>query len=116
MQEMTREQLAPVAQLLLQDPATYRAYGPYWWSIKAALASAYPNQLWFAQGYDDTRIRKLMERWYPDPQDLLAAALNHYRQKVVNGERYEGHSYLPGPNEETYNLYDPDMGPANATH
>ncbi|PIG96917.1 hypothetical protein [Deinococcus sp. UR1] len=116
---VTRQQLAGAAQLLLQDPATYAAYGAFWWSMKRLLAREYQGdaRLWFAGPHDDARVRGIIERKYPTEQALYAAALHHYSQKVGWGEAYANHSYLPGRNMEPYLLTDPDMDAANApTH
>lgn len=116
---VTRAQLASVAQILLQDPARYAAFGAFWWTIKALLHREFKgdDRVWFTGGHDDDRVRQIIERKYPDEQARLAAALHHYAQKVTWGEHYGNHSYLPGRNMETYLLNDPDMDAGNApTH
>lgn len=115
-QPVTRQQLAAVAQLLNQDPALYHAFGALWWSVKAMLAREFAGEhrLWFLRGYDEPKTRAIFERRYPDEQSRFAAALHHYGEKLAWGEQYADHSYLPGPNQESYRLNDPDMDAANA--
>ena len=113
---VTRQQLGAVAQLLNQDPASYHAYGLFWWTIKALLRREMGGEarLWFLGPADEPRSREMVARIYPQEQQQFAAALEHYRRKVEIGEIYADHSYLPGRDMTPYTLYDPDMDAANA--
>lgn len=115
MTRVTAKQLTTVTHLLAKKPETYRAYGPYWWSIKRWMKreNMGAGSLYFLGEYDETETRKIIEKCYPDEQDRFASALQHYEQKVLRGEVTDGSSYLPTPDMSPYQLTDPDLGPAN---
>lgn len=109
------EQFRGIVQLLQQDPATYRAFGVYWWPLKRMLKEHYDTEtLYFLGGVDDPEVRELVEtHWKHDDRTLFRAAMNHFREKTLWGERYDGLSSLP-TDGAPYMLEDLDMGPANA--
>jgi hypothetical protein len=102
-----------IVQLLQRDPGSYRAFGPYWWPLKQMLRRHYATETLYLLGnHDEPVTRGALERHYPDEEALFVAAVNHYREKAVLGERYDGSSSLPDGAD--YALFDPDGGVANA--
>jgi hypothetical protein len=112
--EIRPEQLRGVVQLLENDPASYRAFGPFWWFIKRLLRRFYAQNraLYFLGGSDEPETRRRLAGLYPSESGMFEAALHHYAAKVQYGEVYDGESYWPD-DESPYRLVDPDMGPAN---
>lgn len=105
--------LTGIVQALNADPATYRAFGPFWWGIKQQLKAHFtPKQLYFLGSENDPRAQRRMQKLYPDPDVFLQAAIQHYSTKIQWGEPYDGHSYFPDT-EDPYQLMDADFGPAN---
>lgn len=102
---MNRLQAQSIVQMLQHDPLYFRAFGPFWWPVKAALKRA---------GFTRDNIPHLGD--YVDPQarhffdgrptaDVLGEALIYQAERV---------HHLHDPNHETpdgdpYTLRDEDV-------
>lgn len=107
-----KQNLAGVVQILQHTPENYRAFGPYWWSLKRFIRRHYPGMFYWAAGrVDDEQAREAVESELPDEQKILAAACDHYARMVLQGTPTIGSGNLP--DGSPYQLDDPDMGPAN---
>lgn len=90
-----------IARRMQDSPAQYLEFGPYWWAVKAVLASA-----GFNVGSSGEPI--VAERFGdPDPVNVLVAAeafKDHYRATY-----FVGHNSFDIGDGEAYLLEDPDM-------
>jgi len=101
-----------IAKLLDANPATYRAFGVYWWTLKRLMRESGMRR-WYLGPTDDLPCRMRIRREIgTDPATLLAAAAHHYRTKALHGEAFDGGSRYPGDDDDPYELVDEDFGPA----
>ncbi len=90
-----------LASQLRQDPRRYLWFGPWWWTIKKAMAAAGEN---FGPE-DDTYARTLMESTAPTPEDAIKRAMRHYDRMTG---AFRNHDFTL-PNGQPYFLNDPDV-------
>jgi len=108
---MQEERLRGVIQLLQANPSNYRAFGPYWWSIKRILKEHYNQDVLYALGpQDEPETRAILAKLWPAEESRWEAALNHYVEKTVHGEAQDRYSALP--DGSPYEVHDQDFGPA----
>lgn len=103
-----------IANLLDARPGTYRAFGVYWWALKRHMRASGMRR-WYLGASDDVPCRARVRREIgDDPARVLAAAAQHYREKIAWGEGGDGASTFPGEDDDPYELTDPDFGPVAA--
>lgn len=99
---------ASTLQLLQQDPRRYRAFGVYWYLVKAVLKKYYTRDNLHLLG--DHVDQSVVERMpaHADLQEALAAATDEYRQNASFGM---GSNWVEDPvGGGTFQLVDPDAG------
>lgn len=108
--------LEPLVTKLQQDPASYRAFGPFWWFVKNQLRAARidKNTLAWLGRADDPAATAQLRALYPTDDEMWRAALHHFNQKATWGETRLGHSHLP--DGTLYDLKDPDLAVLEYTH
>ncbi len=93
--------------LLLQNPANYRAFGAYWFLVKALLKRIYPpEEIPMLGDYEDQTVIARMPAGL-GLAELLAAAGVEYQANATLGTRRER---LEDEDGEFFTLSDPDMG------
>lgn len=102
---------ASTLQLLQDDPRRYRAFGPYWWLVKALLKRFYTrDNLMLLGDYVAADAGERMPE-HADLESALAAAIEEYRQ---NATFNLGRDRVVDRNGEAYSLVDTDAGPAGS--
>ncbi|MHA0048580.1 hypothetical protein [Deinococcus sp. PEB2-67] len=104
--------LHTIAQLLTQDPGSYRGYGWLWWALKALLRATYTTDDLSLLGTctNPTAVR-LATQHHPTPDDVIRAAIDHYEYRAQRGLQYAADDHLP--DGAPIRITDPDAGYAN---
>ncbi len=98
---------ASTLALLQEDPRRYRAFGPYWYFVKAVLKRFYTvENLHLLGGYMDQSV---IDRMPPHAslEEALAAAIEEYRQ---NASFNLGSNVVTDQYGEAFTLVDTDAG------
>ena len=102
-----------IVQLLQADPKQYKAFGPYWWSVKRMLKEHYgPKALYLLGAQDDRETRIGVESHHGGDEEVWTAAIEHFRESVQTGN-IDRVTEIPGGDGAFYSVNDPDAGPAN---
>jgi hypothetical protein len=99
-----REFAASTLALLAEDPRRYRAFGQYWYFVKALLKMFYDqHNLYMLGDYVDPSVVERMPKM--GAMDTLQAAAEEYRQnasfRLLSNE-------VEDDDGETFTLIDPD--------
>lgn len=93
--------------LLIENPANYRAFGVYWFLVKALLKRIYPSaEMPILGDYVDPSVIERMPKGLT-LGELLAAAGEEYGANSSLGTPADR---LEDPDGEFFTLADPDMG------
>lgn len=98
---------ASTLQLLQQDPRRYRAFGAYWWLVKAVLKQFYTRDNLHLLGDHQAPDAEARMPAHNDLQEALAAAVEEYRQ---NASFNLGSNQVADRDGEMYTLQDLDAG------
>lgn len=102
-----RKFAASTLQLLQEDPRRYRAFGAYWYLVKAVLKRFYTrDNLHLLGEYMDQSVIDRMPV-HADLGAALAAAIEEYRQ---NASFNLGANVVTDDHGEAFTLIDPDAG------
>ncbi|RIW17863.1 hypothetical protein [Vibrio harveyi] len=86
--EFVSKQLTGIKKMLTANPAMYRLYGAYWWSVKALLV----EHGFYDWTNDEENTREHFN--YDDPNYLLAAAWAYHNHQLESGSMTPNlHSY-----------------------
>jgi hypothetical protein len=103
-----------ILHILDHDPASYVAFGVYWYPLKRLMLDA-GHKRWYLGTADDAPTRaRIGSSIGRDPDLILRHAAHHFRAKCDAGERYLPGSTFPDDSDDTYLTHDPDFGPAAA--
>ena len=98
---------ASILQILQQDPASYRSFGPYWYTIKALLKRYYTrDNLSLLGDYVDPEVQAA-QPVHGSADEVLAAAVNWFRNHQQFGL---GRNTFETDDGEVIRLLDPDAG------
>lgn len=102
--QFIQKHITSITDTLTGNPALYRSYGAYWWSIKKLLRD---NGVDF--GEDDELITREHVA-YSDPVDLLCAAAI-YQEHIIDGGGMNNniHQFTIDDEPFDYSLEDTDM-------
>lgn len=103
-EKLVLKHLTSIAAILSENPASYRSYGPYWWSIKALL-----KDHGFDYGEDDEPVTRDHFN-YTDPVDLICAAWA-YQQYVLEQQMGDHviHPFTIDDEPYDYSIEDTDL-------
>ena len=96
--------LMKILQILQQNPASYRAFGIYWWPIKALLKQKYTkDNLYMLGNYEDpdgvSRVPSV------DVVEMIELALSEYSTNISFGL---GSNQVTDTEGDPYTIYDQD--------
>lgn len=99
---------ASTLQLLQDDPRRYKAFGAYWYLVKAVLKKFYTrDNLHLLGDHVDAAVAERMPE-HPDLADALAGAVAEYRKNIQLNMGSNQVGDLAGGG--TFQLVDPDAG------
>lgn len=103
----TKTFAASTLALLQEDPRRYRAFGVYWYFVKAVLKRFYTRDNLHLLG--DYMDQSVIDRMPPHASldEALAAAIEEYRQ---NATFNLGSNVVTDPSGEQFTLVDTDAG------
>lgn len=102
--EFVSKQLAGINKMLIANPAMYRLYGAYWWSVKKLLVE-YGFYDW--TNYEQSTREHFN---YDEPEYLLAAAWAYHNHQLESGSMISNlHSYDVGGEVYEYSLEDVEV-------
>lgn len=102
-----QEALRNLVQVLQTDPRSYRAFGAYWWAVKAILKRhGYTRDQFYGLGdFTDPDALRHIE---PGPDELVLARALDFYQYFSRFYLNDPHLYYPDDGEP-YELNDPDL-------